>query len=38
MNRTGLTIVIAILAALSVLFMVGVFAGWWPYQWWEAFR
>jgi hypothetical protein len=38
MTRRIQMVVIATLAALSVLFMVGVFAGWWPYQWWEMFR
>ncbi len=31
-------VVVSVLAALSVLFVIGVLAGWWPYQWWEAFR
>jgi hypothetical protein len=38
MTRRIQMTVVATLAALSVLFMIGVFAGWWPYQWWETFR
>jgi hypothetical protein len=38
MTRTVWVVVLVALTALSVLFMVGVFAGWWPYQWWEMFR
>ncbi len=36
-RRTLWLVIVGVLAAASLLFMVGVFAGWWPYLWWEAF-
>jgi hypothetical protein len=36
-RRLGWIILMVAIAAGSVVFIVGVFAGWWPYEWWTAF-
>lgn len=38
MSRRAWIVVLIVADVAVAVFMFGVFAGWWPYLWWTAFR